>query len=103
LVGRRTNTDDRPVEVLGDATHPSSYEDAHLQGQGSIHWFLDYFIYVKGMYANSNMPPYAIGGVHHDNWMLWWTIKYSGVLLRAVHQAFIGISISDLVLSLFRV
>lgn len=64
-----------------------------LQKQGSPRgpFFIDYFVFTRGMYAN--VPPFAIGRARYDNWLVWEASRLGARVIDAtrfvqpVHQS----------------
>ncbi len=92
MVGQRHDYDlDRKIDFEDDQWEKNLREDVlqhgNLRGPGAI----DYFCFKKGMWP-SDMPPFVIGRVQFDNWLIY-CARYMGVdvidaslTVVAVHQ-----------------
>jgi len=92
MVGRRWDTPvTEPVE-FSDASWREKIRDLALAADDQCNgWWIDYFLFSRGLYGNE-MPPFVIGTVRWDNWLLWKALDLklpvvdASQVVLAVHQ-----------------
>jgi hypothetical protein len=71
MVGRRWDIDiSAPYDFLQPDWQKSLRAHALQRGKQRTPEWIDYFAFTRGIYDPS-MPPFVIGRVHWDNWLLW--------------------------------
>lgn len=92
MVGRRWDTDVREAVDFGDAGwRESIWRRAQAANQQRPAQWIDYFAFSRGLYAG-RIPPFVIGRVHWDNWLIWEALRSGAEVIdasatvRAVHQ-----------------
>ncbi|HEY4950912.1 MAG TPA: hypothetical protein VIH88_11305 [Candidatus Acidoferrales bacterium] len=92
MVGRRWDTPiTEPVE-FSDANWREKIRALALSANDQRNgWWIDYFLFSRGLYGNE-MPPFVIGTVRWDNWLLWNALHLklpvvdASQVVLAVHQ-----------------
>jgi hypothetical protein len=92
LIGRRWDTDiAKPI----DFSAPDWAGDIRARALAENHrrneWFIDYFAFSRWLYYKK-IPPFVIGRVRWDNWLVWGAMNERGTIIdasavvRAIHQ-----------------
>ncbi len=70
LVGKRWDLDlDTKLDFQQPHWESDLLSDTRFRGKRATEWQIDYFAFPKGEY--STIPPFAVGRVRWDNWMIW--------------------------------
>jgi len=95
IVGRRTNTDSRFLELVNKARETQDWnqlrESARMNGKEHTRWALDYFVLSRNLFQN--VPDFAFGRPAYDNWFVRSVIEKglpvvdASNLVLAIHQA----------------
>jgi hypothetical protein len=90
-IGTRWNLDmSETIDFSNPAWQSNVREAAILQNQPQDEWFIDYFTFSRGLYAE--IPPLVVGPIYWDNWMVWKALQMDKPVLDispvviAVHQ-----------------
>lgn len=69
-IGKRWNVDVSKTIDFSNLTWQSNMREAALtQNQAQDDWFIDYFTFSRGLFAD--IPPLVVGPIYWDNWMVW--------------------------------
>jgi hypothetical protein len=92
MVGRRWD-----IQIDGAVRYGDGWEDwlwAEVKKRGVLHpaWGIDYFTFPKGLWSDGAIPPFAVGRLAWDQWIVYY-VRRSGMpvidataLVHAVHQ-----------------
>jgi hypothetical protein len=91
IVGRRWNVDFTDVINFRNGDwEQEAIRFARANGKSATDWQIDFFVFPKSEYRD--VPPFAIGRVRWDNWMIW-RARATGIpvvnataLMPAIHQ-----------------
>lgn len=91
MVGQRWNIDlDQALDFEQDNWEEQLRHCVRQRGKPSLSYWIDYFVFPRGLYKN--IPPFAIGRLAFDNWLLWKARSLGAALVdaseavMAVHQ-----------------
>jgi hypothetical protein len=91
-IGRRWNVDISESTDLSRADWQSRVREVALAGnQQQDDWFIDYFVFTRGLFA-ADVPALAVGRGYWDNWVVWKALQTGHPVLDlspsvlAVHQ-----------------
>jgi hypothetical protein len=92
MVGRRWDTDVvEPMDFGAADWRERIWRRAREASQQRPAQWIDYFAFRRGLYARRT-PPFVIGRVHWDNWLIWQALSVGAEVIdasatvRAIHQ-----------------
>jgi hypothetical protein len=92
MIGRRWDTDiDAPLDFAAPQWAEEIARRARAANRQRSGEWIDYFSFSKGLYLHK-IPPFAIGRVHWDNWLVWFAAEAGAVVvdasdtILAIHQ-----------------
>jgi hypothetical protein len=90
LTGRRWNIDLTEPLDFRPGWDASLTEGAHMHGKLQDVWWIDYFVFPKGLFER--LPPFAIGRAAWDNWLVYHArqrkipVVDATAVITAIHQ-----------------